>query len=269
MTDDAKTKFFLLTDDARNPVRPWARLIGATDPEAKVSSVQAPETGPGYQVIQFQQADRDPISKETLPLGAYLAFNAELFAELQLKDEPDIASIFTAIENAISNVNPGTSYEDFVREVQPHLVTDLPGPPAFPIAAPAWKRSPPPPLASFSFSRIVSTRSAADEVFWRLSAYANDHRVTSARGLTAGTYVTTDADMAVVGSGLAAVGRYALPNPFPSTYAYRVVPEKGSAITLGTVRPNFGHAGGGVEGVFHVHTGNWSVANHIRVLPAW
>ena len=62
-----------------------------------------------------------------------------------------------------------------------------------------------------------------------------------------GTYVTTDTDTSQVPSGLAAVGRYALPNPTPAIYKFVLCPPSGTSISCGTVSPNFGQAGGGVE----------------------
>lgn len=128
---------------------------------------------------------------------------------------------------------------------------------------------PPPPPPSPRSTLVISTYTTAGDVYWRLSAFANDRRVTNDRQLGKGSYVTTDADIEVVGSGFAAVGRYALPNPFPAVYAYAVRPTPGSPIRLGTVRPNFGQSGGGVEGVLDVPSGVYTVSNHRRVLPAW
>ena len=54
-------------------------------------------------------------------------------------------------------------------------------------------------------------------------------------------------DASHVPSGLAAVGRYALPNPTPATYRFVLLPPEGTRIRCGAVTPKFNQAGGGVE----------------------
>ena len=64
-----------------------------------------------------------------------------------------------------------------------------------------------------------------------------------------GTYATTYNDIRMVPSGFAAVGRYALPNPLSSKYAYVILTDTVPQI-VGTTVPNFGQAGGGVDVLF-------------------
>ena len=85
------------------------------------------------------------------------------------------------------------------------------------------------------------------EVFIRYSAFWPDRRIAADGSVGLGTYVTTENDKAIVPSGLAAVGRYALPNPAPAIYEYTIGPVPGKAISCGTCAPLFGQAGGGVE----------------------
>ena len=87
----------------------------------------------------------------------------------------------------------------------------------------------------------------AGEAFVRYSAFANDRRIGNDGSVLAGTYCTTGTDAAIVPSGLAAVGRYALPNPNPAVYRFDLHPTIGSPILCGPVAPKFGQAGGGVE----------------------
>ncbi len=69
-------------------------------------------------------------------------------------------------------------------------------------------------------------------------------------GLAPQTYSTTYNDVKEVPSGLAAVGRYALPSPLPAVHLFLIQPHPGTDVAYGTVRPNYGMAGGGVEVYF-------------------
>lgn len=96
-----------------------------------------------------------------------------------------------------------------------------------------------------------SATSGTGEVFVRYSAFRRDFRVDPKNGsVLPNTYVTTATDAPHVPSGLAAVGRYALPNPAPALYVFTLTPPAGSPIHCGTVAPKFGQAGGGVEVLF-------------------
>jgi hypothetical protein len=92
------------------------------------------------------------------------------------------------------------------------------------------------------------------EIFVRFSAFKLDLRVDLVLGtVRPGTYFTTWLDGQMAPSGLAAVGRYALPNPVSAQYAFqmKVMPFNTMGIyKCGTVRPKFNQAGGGVEVFF-------------------
>ena len=85
------------------------------------------------------------------------------------------------------------------------------------------------------------------EVLMRYSAFSNDRRIAADGTVLAGTYCTTETDAHVVPSGLAAVARYALPNPNPAVHRFDLAPAPNSPILCGTVTSNYGQAGGGVE----------------------
>lgn len=195
-----------------------------------------PESGPGYQIVDVPDASHDDAS---IPRGEYIVFNSELFVPAPPSD--------AAIPH-----EAGTSYPDYLRRCEIKSALS----PRVKVRWPA------------RHATILKTRTTAGEVFWRLSAYAKDHRITADRALRAGTYVTSDSDIGVVGSGFAAVGRYALPNPFPAIYAFAVRPEPGTPIVIGTCRPGYGQSGGGVEAIVSM-TGDWTVSNHVRVLQSW
>ena len=103
------------------------------------------------------------------------------------------------------------------------------------------------------------TKTVAGDIFYRLSPYRDDRRISKMDGLVPGTYSTTNSDIAVVPSGLAAVGRYALPSRLPAVYVFRITPTPGTPVSYGTVVPNFGLCGGGVEALFPEGTNPGSV----------
>ena len=88
------------------------------------------------------------------------------------------------------------------------------------------------------------------EVFMRFTAYINDRRITPEKGLLSGTYATTEADSQHVKTGAEAVERYALPDPKPAKYRYRIDPLEATVYREGTVQPAYDHKGGGVEVIF-------------------
>ncbi len=86
--------------------------------------------------------------------------------------------------------------------------------------------------------------------FRRLSAFRNDRRILQNGSILPGTYGTSLSDLRVVPSGIAAVGRYALPNRIAACYIYQIIPNPGTILCFGTVTPNYGLCGGGVEVYF-------------------
>jgi hypothetical protein len=94
------------------------------------------------------------------------------------------------------------------------------------------------------------SRTESTDVFFRVSAYQDDKRIGSDGRLAPESYSTTRSDMTVVPSGLAAVGRYALPIRISARYVFQIIPGPGVRIFYGTVIPNYGLCGGGVEVYF-------------------
>lgn len=93
---------------------------------------------------------------------------------------------------------------------------------------------------------IVSHKLPVDTVFYRCCRSATDHNQQGGN-LKIGTYLTTQLDYPYANTGLAAVGRYALPIPLPACYVFQYELPAGITIRVGTVAPAFGQAGGGVE----------------------
>jgi len=106
----------------------------------------------------------------------------------------------------------------------------------------------------------------AGELFARFTAYQNDRRITPGKGLRPGTYATTEDDANNVATGSEAVERYALPDPKPAIFRFKIDPPQGTVLRRGTVRPAFGHQGGGVEVLFDNGTVDGTVSGP-KVLP--
>lgn len=100
-----------------------------------------------------------------------------------------------------------------------------------------------------SFPLIKKYKLPVATKFYRNIAHGpNDFRYNSTNSeLSKGTYLTTELDKNYTNSGFAAVGRFALPIPLPANYCIQYELPKGTVIKAGTVAPNFGQAGGGVE----------------------
>jgi hypothetical protein len=87
---------------------------------------------------------------------------------------------------------------------------------------------------------------AAPTKFYRFIMAPIDHRF-AAGTLAQDTYVTSELDRLLVNTGFGVVGRYALPIPVAASFVFEYDLPKGSVLQVGTVQPNFGQSGGGVE----------------------
>lgn len=99
--------------------------------------------------------------------------------------------------------------------------------------------------------RVTSRTNDKPVAFVRYTSTLDDPRIGQSGAVAPATYMTTIADSHLVPSGLAAAGRYALPNPAPAVFVRLIIPYADTPYVLGTVRPAFGQAGGGVEALFH------------------
>jgi hypothetical protein len=97
------------------------------------------------------------------------------------------------------------------------------------------------------------------DVFKRFSAYENDRRITPNKGLSPGSYATTDTDARVVLAGKQAVSRYALPNKRPAVNVFTIKPPVRTTLQTGIVEPAYGEPGGGVEVLFRDGTADRTV----------
>lgn len=112
-----------------------------------------------------------------------------------------------------------------------------------------------------AFPLIASHTLPVVTIFRRYLATARDPRFVGGQ-LTAGTYLTSQLDAAHADSGFGAVGRYALPIPLPVNHVVQYELPAGTTIDVGTVAPNFGQSGGGVE----IHLPNDTPARPVGTL---
>lgn len=112
---------------------------------------------------------------------------------------------------------------------------------------------------------IVRTK-PGDE-FVRFSAFLNDRRINADKSLKPGTYATTAPDARNVLTGIAAVRRYALPNPDPAVHRFTLLPPQPADIQHGIVEPANNQPGGGVEVLFPNGTSAKTVIAHTTIPP--
>jgi hypothetical protein len=93
---------------------------------------------------------------------------------------------------------------------------------------------------------LVRRKLQVPTAFYRYISSNKDHRYKAGK-LSLGTYLTTRLETAIATSGFAAVGRFALPLPIPTTQVIEYSLPTGTDIDVGTVAPLFGQSGGGVE----------------------
>lgn len=96
-------------------------------------------------------------------------------------------------------------------------------------------------------AQLVSSATLSNATtFYRYASLPFDPRL-SGNVLAQGTYLTTSSDLGYANTGFAAVGRYALPMPFPASYVFEYELPAGASILVGISIPMFGQSGGGVE----------------------
>jgi hypothetical protein len=200
------------------------------DPSGIDPLLSIPESGPGYQTITL------PTGHANVPANEYLVFNAELIIKFT-----DYVQFLTGNDPQ----NPPrafNSYADFKANLVPApiKIARLPSTPAIAVPPRPWPLSP---------TLVTKSVTSGPTIFWRLSSVNPDPRIRSGV-LLPGSYLSSDDDVKLVNTGFGVVGRYALPSPFPASYLFECLPSAGETFFIGTTRPNFGQAGGGVEVFF-------------------
>lgn len=197
--------------------------------ERQISRVlEFPETGMGFQILyQRGENENDP----SLPILT----NSEFIIQIQDNISTPILTNFENLSLEFEQISDFDFTNSFSQGRMNVAFNNK-----------YTKQPPPPPGQTPPF--LYVTRSG-DE-FRRLSAFRNDRRILDDGTLLPGTYGTTVNDLTVVPSGIAAVGRYALPNRVAACYVYQIIPPPGTLVYFGTVTPNYGLCGGGVEVFF-------------------
>lgn len=198
------------------------------DDEAADRLVALPESGMGYQVVRYGDSP-------------FVVFNATLAIPfLELKD-------FVFSRAATEGENEEEPIDGWSQETKrwPGRIELLYSP-----LLPQYRSN----TLGLSFPESIvkvtpRTYKHPPAAYFRFSAFPKDKRIDANGGFVPGTYATTFADMKAVPSGFAAVGRYALPKANSARYVHCVVTYDDPTY-MGTVTPNYGQAGGGVEVVF-------------------
>ncbi len=202
-----------------------------------------PETGMGF---QFVEGIVNGASARLLVFNAEVAYDV---SDVLLTDSDDPASILlngTLVVKAIASAQakPGSLAVSSLSVAPPRVTGGGSWGGGASAGVPPAKLTPPSSL-------VKSYSLGAKRLFHRFSAFKPDKRVNPATGdFVAGTYATTNSDFPLAPSGLAAVGRFALPNIQPASHHYRIDAPAGTQVTSGTVAPANGQAGGGVEVLF-------------------
>ena len=201
--------------------------------------VNQPETGMGFQIVQGEIEGHD--GEIFLVIGSQIILPAKDLDELNSSFLEVSESGTQQLDDYVAAENEFfrgplvlTSRLDRAVGTRPEISSG--------IRDNARKLVEPQPLVS----EVIQPERQA---FFRFSATQKDPRVLPDGSFTAGTYATTFNDVRMVPSGFAAVGRYALPNPFSADHVYVIVTR--SDYIVGTTKPDFKQAGGGVEVVFH------------------
>jgi hypothetical protein len=216
-------------------------MITIRIPGQKIDSYcKKPETGMGFQKLRQLSA----ALRQSGPDG--ILVNCEFLLIMDLEGDSTSESqepfrrsvpLFRDIDSLLAETQreQGIWLEDSL----PDVVSAMPG--ALPL--------PPPPAGAPGHPPYMHFTRTGEE-FYRLSAFHNDRRILPDGSVAPGTYATTINDLTVTPSGLAAVGRFALPSKLPACYLFQIIPLPGTPIYFGTVVPNYGFCGGGVEVYF-------------------
>ncbi|MBI2841109.1 MAG: hypothetical protein HYX75_22545 [Acidobacteria bacterium] len=199
------------------------KILAQLDERSRSALSSVPEAGMGFYIVRARLRHNKAIDQVCVIGGDFLVVP---------QDHPDFVSI--------SDLTPGTG---FPTEPGVRVSAAITAPAS--LAAPA---SLPPgyipsPGAIPLFVRVTLT---ARTLFYRFSGMAIDPCF-DGRTLRRGTYLTTESDHGYANTGFAAVGRYALPLPVPASILFVYQLPAGTDLFVGTVMPNYGQAGGGVE----------------------
>ena len=205
---------------------------------------EEPETGMGYQQVQHVPIELRNFGQRGFILDASFLLLVDTERDFTLGQTEGLnrsVPLYRDIESLLADTkitDPEIPFEPFGLEL-PGVLSWMP-----PVGS-----APPPTVGGSGVPPFMHFTQAGEE-FFRMSAYHGDRRIALNGSVAPGTYATTPNDLTVTPSGLAAVGRFALPVRIPACYVFQIIPLPGTPIYFGTVIPNFGFCGGGVEVYF-------------------
>lgn len=195
---------------------------------------QLPESGMGFQVIQFRGAN-------------FVVLNATIIFPLTDISERG----FLEEEYWLLSYDPSGPEAPQISQLE---IMDLSG--ELSIVFSQLDRQLQDSSLGLTFTKTVTSppeyviSSRRPYSYYRFCASPYDKRVDKNTGdFLPGTYATTYNDLHFVPSGFAAVGRYAIPNPASARFVSQIITYNRPTL-MGTSPPNFGQAGGGVEVLF-------------------
>jgi len=203
-----------------------------------------PETGMGYQVIEaarYGKASKD----------RFVVFNSELIIDLDTRFSDFRRQIIVEGYSRISAKSESLAIETGTISLVPRkeitesrILTES--------KKKEKRRHPDGKGAADSPEEPAN----GEEIFVRLSAYANDKRIDfEKKKLIPGTYATTKSDYRdCVDLNDDPIDRYTLPNDEKIKWAFYIRPKRNDVLQRGVVQPAFGHDGGGIEIYFEKGT---------------
>jgi hypothetical protein len=203
-----------------------------------------PETGMGYQVIEAKRYSGTVKEK-------FVVYNGELIVDLDNRFPDFKEQIKTkSFSKVLSEASPWTFETATISLVPKSLLLEKR---VLSENKKNYKKRHPDGRGAKENPKEFANGS---ELFVRLSAYKNDHRIDfEKKRLKEGSYTTTHLDyLDCVKYYDDPVDRYALPNDEPIEWTFYIRPEKIDELQRGIVQPAFGHDGGGVEVFFEKGT---------------
>lgn len=234
------------------------KLLKFKDPEFVQLAREAPEHAQGMQfVLAEKRIVQAGLPETERRLGLWLGEKDRMYlgATAPVEDSPLPAD-----------------FEAFVRQ---EITIEWKRPDDLESQQVLWTEGAPDEAWSFSLINIGLVPGTTFYATFNLPAKALVHRFThtsadgrfdpSRKELRAQSYFTSDHDQRLAPSGFAAVGRYALPSPLPAWYRHTYRLQSSVSVSLGTVRPLFGQAGGGTEGLLAAAVAVTRIGSPVRL----
>ena len=196
--------------------------------KTSIKLLDSPESGMGYQIVKYRQ-DMLIIFNAIVAIP-FMEFKERRFSmnDYWLLSGKIDSNNISKLEEIKIDENVNITYSQFDKRYYDNN-----------LGIAQNETAVPPP------SNIISIKKPYS--YYRFSPFSRDKRVDPITGnFLPGTYATTYNDIHHVPSGYAAVGRYALPNPASALFIFQLITYDRPSL-IGSVTPNYGQAGGGVE----------------------